>query len=136
MNKFIPIALVTLMACSTAFAEQVKITGGGKTFKAELERTPLSAQLLDRLPAELKMDSLYSCLIWGDKAINATGDFRRGMKKGDIAYCEYGYFIIFTEDQPSQAHNGYIKVGQIDPADIEKLGAVSNGGKIRIEKVK
>lgn len=134
MNKMIPAALVALLACGAASAERIKITGGGKTFKAELERTPLSAQLLDRLPAELKMDSLYSCLIWGDKAIDATGDFRRGMKKGDLAYCEYGYFIIFTEDQPSQAHNGYIKVGQIDTADVPKLSAVSNGGKIRIER--
>lgn len=133
-RKIIPAALCALLACGTVSAERIKITGGGETFGAELERTPLSAQLLDRLPVEIETDSLYSCLIWGDKAINASGDFRRGLKKGDLAYCEYGYFIIFTENQPAGDRNGFVRIGRIEPDDVEKLGAVSGGGTIRIER--
>lgn len=135
-RKATPLVLGGMMmsaAISPAAAERVQISGSGETFGADISRTELSAQLLDRLPLELSMSSLYSFLIYGDRAIDAQGSFRRGLKKGDIVYCTYGYFIILTEDQPASNSSRFIKVGQIDSADTEKLDALADGGTVRIE---
>lgn len=116
--------------------EQVRIIGANQTFNAQINRTELSGQMLDRLPLELDMTKLYSFLIYGDRAIDVSGvkGFRYGLKKGDITYCTYGYLIILTEDQPVGQSSRFIKVGQIDNADIPKLSAIKPGGKIRIER--
>ena len=136
MKKLILLlALLCALGCSV-FAERVKITGGGQTFNARIERTELSAQMLDRMPLELDMTKLYSFLIYGDRAIDVSGvkGFRGGLKKGDITYCTYGYLIILTDDQPAGQSSRFVKVGQIDSGDISKLNAISHGGKIRIER--
>lgn len=137
MKKLIlSLALLCALCCSV-FAERIKITGGGQAFNTQIERTELSAQMLDRMPLELDMTKLYSFLIYGDRAIDVSGvkGFRGDLKKGDIAYCTYGYLIILTEDQPAGQSSRFVKVGQIDNADISKLNAISRGGKIWIERV-
>ncbi|HAZ96586.1 MAG TPA: hypothetical protein DCW73_05035 [Treponema sp.] len=136
MKKLILLlALLCALGCSV-FAERVKITSGGQTFNARIERTELSSQMLDRLPLELDMTKLYSFLIYGDRAIDVSGvkGFRGGLKKGDITYCTYGYLIILTEDQPAGQSSRFVKVGQIDGNDIPKLNSISRGGKIKIER--
>lgn len=134
MNRIISAAFCLLALCGAAEAEKVKITGGGETFRAEIERTALSSQLLESLPAEIEMRHLFPYQISGGRKIKAEGDFRRGLKKGDLAYCEYGYFIIFIENQPEGDRNGFVRIGRIEPDDVEKLGTVSGGGRIRIEQ--
>lgn len=138
MKKLILAFALLCALCGSVFAERVKITGGGHIFNARIERTELSAQMLDRLPLELDMTKLYSFLIYGDRAIDVSGikGFRGGLKKGDITYCTYGYLIILTEDQPAGQSSRFVKVGQIDGDDIPKLNAISRGGKIRIELAK
>lgn len=137
MKKLFLSLALSCALCGFVFAERVKITGGGQTFYAQIERTELSAQMLDRMPLELDMTKLYSFLIYGDRTIDVSGvkGFRDGLKKGDIAYCTYGYLIILTEDQPTGQSSRFVKVGQIDNADISKLNAISRGGKIWIERV-
>ena len=134
MKKLILSLALFCALCGSVFAERVKITGCGQIFNAQIERTELSAQMLDRLPLELDMTKLYSFLIYGDRAIDVSGvkGFRGGLKKGDITYC---YLIILTDDQPAGQSSRFVKVGQIDSSDISKLNAISRGGKIRIERV-
>ncbi|WP_296689728.1 cyclophilin-like fold protein [Treponema sp. UBA6852] len=136
MKKLILAFALLCVLCGSVFAERVKIIGGGQTFNAQIERTELSAQMLDRMPLELDMTKLYSFLIYGDRAIDVSGvkGFRGGLKKGDITYCTYGYLIILTDDQPAGQSSRFVKVGQIDSGDISKLNAISHGGKIRIER--
>ena len=136
MKKLILGFALSCAFVGSVFAERVKITGGGQTFNAQIERMELSAQMLDCLPLGLDMTKLYSFLIYGDRAIDVSGvkGFRGGLKKGDITYCTYGYLIILTEDQPAGQSSRFVKVGQIDSGDISKLNAISHGGKIRIER--
>lgn len=136
MKKLILSLALLCALCGSVFAERVKITSGGQAFYAQIERTELSAQMLDRLPLELDMTKLYSFLIYGDRAIDVSGvkGFRGGLKKGDITYCTYGYLIILTDDQPAGQSSRFVKVGQIDSGDISKLNAISHGGKIKIER--
>ena len=136
MKKLILAFALLCVLCGSVFAERVKIIGGGQTFNAQIERTELSAQMLDRMPLELDMTKLYSFLIYGDRAIDVSGvkGFRGGLKKGDITYCTYGYLIILTEDQPAGQSSRFVKVGQIDGNDIPKLNSISRGGKIKIER--
>lgn len=137
MKKLILLLALSCALCGSIFAERVKITGGGQSFYTQIERTEISTQMIDRLPLELDMTKLYSFLIYGDRAIDVSGikDFHGGLKKGDIAYCTYGYLIILTEDQPAGQSSKFVKVGQIDSDDIPKLNAISRGGKIWIERV-
>lgn len=109
---------------------KISIEANGKSFTGELERNALTGQFIDKLPRTLHMTRLNSDVIYGDDPIEMPGNLVRGLKKGDLAYCQYGYFIIFTADQPESHTTGFIKVGQITSGNLSDLDALAGGADV------
>lgn len=115
---------------------QISIEGNGKHFTGELEQNALTKQFIAKLPRTLHMTRLNSDVIYGDDPISMPDNLVRGLKKGDLAYCQYGYFIIFTADQPASHTTGFIKVGRITSGNLDDLDAISGGGSVSYALVK
>lgn len=107
----------------------------GKAITAHIEANQLTQQLLDRAPVSFSLQSYGGHnFLYGDKAIEVKGDFKMGMTKGTLAYCRYGYLIIFQGDQESKNTSDFIKVGQIDPASFAELEALKVGDQLTIKR--
>ena len=110
--------------------EHMTIQAEGKTFTAEIERNALTESFLTKLPRTLDMTPLGGDLIYGDSPISMPDNLVRDLKKGDLAYCQYGYFIIFTEDQRPDHTTGFIKVGRITSDNLDDLSALKQGAPV------
>ena len=115
---------------------QISIEGSGKRFTGELEQNALTKQFIAKLPRTLHMTRLNSDVIYGDDPISMPGSLVHGLKKGDLAYCQYGYFIIFTADQPASHTTGFIKVGRITSGNLNDLDALAGGGDVSYALIK
>lgn len=108
----------------------IVITVKGQTFQARLDNNDLTKKLVASLPKTISMEPLAgSNQIYGDTPITVKADLKRGMRKGDIAYCQYGYLILFYDDQPSNSTSSYIKVGAIT-SDRDKLQELADGANL------
>lgn len=112
---------------------QLHIQAGTKSFTAEIERNIMTERLLNKVPYTLEMRPLKrGNLIYGDEPINMPKNLTRGLKQGDLAYCAYGYFIIFTGDQPAEHQTGFIKVGEIVSDNVKDLEGLSDGAEVTL----
>lgn len=119
-------------ATNTSNITQLSLQANGKSFIAEIEHNTLTEQFLAKLPRTLKMQQLRdTSVIYGDTPISMPGNLLHGLKKGDLAYCQYGYFIIFTDDQAANHTTGFIKVGRITSANLDELTALAHGAEVR-----
>ena len=111
--------------------EHLTLQANGKTFSAEIERNALTEQFLSKVPRTLNMVQLRdTTVIYGDSPISMPNNLVRGLKKGDLAYCQYGYFIIFTGDQTASHTTGFIKVGRITSDNLDDLAALAHGAEV------
>ena len=111
--------------------EHLTLQANGKTFTAEIERNALTEQFLSKVPRTLNMVQLRdTSVIYGDSPISMPNNLVRGLKKGDLAYCQYGYFIIFTDDQAASHTTGFIKVGRITSDNLDDLKALAHGAEV------
>lgn len=112
---------------------QVEITIDDYLFDAEIEKNDDTLQLLNKLPMDMRMYKLGgSNLLWGGSFERAKGKFVSALKKGELAFCEARYFIIFYEDLPASANNTFMPIGRIT-SGLENLDKVSNGGNLSIK---
>ena len=111
-------AEVAMAKSSEQNRQEIQLEAKGKHFTAIIERNELTKKLLDKVPTTLSMTPL--------------GGLVRGLKKGDLAYCQYGYFIIFTEDQKPDHNTGFIKVGEITSGK-EDLSTIAGGADVTIK---
>ena len=117
--------------------EHLTLQANGKTFSAEIERNALTEQFLSKVPRTLNMVQLRdTSVIYGDSPISMPNNLVRGLKKGDLAYCQYGYFIIFTDDQAASHTTGFIKVGRITSDNLEDLQALAHGAEVKFTLAK
>lgn len=117
--------------------ENLTLQASGKTFSAEIERNALTEQFLSKVPRTLNMVQLRdTSVIYGDSPISMPNNLVRGLKKGDLAYCQYGYFIIFTNDQAASHTTGFIKVGRITSDNLEDLQALAHGAEVKFTLAK
>lgn len=117
--------------------EHLTLESNGKTFSAEIERNALTEQFLSKVPRTLNMVQLRdTTVIYGDSPISMPNNLVRGLKKGDLAYCQYGYFIIFTGDQAASHTTGFIKVGRITSDNLDDLAALAHGAEVRFTLAK
>lgn len=117
--------------------EHLTLQANGKTFSAEIERNALTEQFLSKVPRTLNMVQLRdTTVIYGDSPITMPNNLVRGLKKGDLAYCQYGYFIIFTGDQAASHTTGFIKVGRITSDNLDDLQALAHGAEVRFTLAK
>lgn len=117
--------------------EHLTLEANGKTFSAEIERNALTEQFLSKVPRTLNMVQLRdTTVIYGDSPISMPDKLVRGLKKGDLAYCQYGYFIIFTGDQAASHTTGFIKVGRITSDNLDDLQALAHGAEVRFTLAK
>lgn len=117
--------------------EHLTLQANGKTFSAEIERNALTEQFLSKVPRTLNMVQLRdTSVIYGDSPISMPNNLVRGLKKGDLAYCQYGYFIIFTDDQAANHTTGFIKVGRITSANLDDLKALAHGAEVKFTLAK
>ena len=125
-------AEVAMAKSSEQNRQEIQLEAKGKHFTAIIERNELTKKLLDKVPTTLSMTPLGGDLIYGDDPISMPGGLVRGLKKGDLAYCQYGYFIIFTEDQKPDHNTGFIKVGEITSGK-EDLSTIAGGADVTIK---
>lgn len=117
--------------------EHLTLEANGKTFSAEIERNALTEQFLSKVPRTLNMVQLRdTTVIYGDSPISMPNNLVRGLKKGDLAYCQYGYFIIFTGDQAASHTTGFIKVGRITSDNLDDLAALAHGAEVKFTLAK
>ena len=117
--------------------EHLTLQANDKTFSAEIERNALTEQFLSKVPRTLNMVQLRdTSVIYGDSPISMPNNLVRGLKKGDLAYCQYGYFIIFTDDQAASHTTGFIKVGRITSDNLEDLQALAHGAEVKFTLAK
>lgn len=117
--------------------EHLTLQANGKTFSAEIERNALTEQFLSKVPRTLNMVQLRdTTVIYGDSPITMPDNLVRGLKKGDLAYCQYGYFIIFTDDQAASHTTDFIKVGRITSDNLDDLQALAHGAEVRFTLAK
>lgn len=117
--------------------EHLTLEANGKTFSAEIERNALTEQFLSKVPRTLNMVQLRdTSVIYGDSPISMPNNLVRGLKKGDLAYCQYGYFIIFTGDQAASHTTGFIKVGHITSDNLDDLAALAHGAEVKFTLAK
>lgn len=117
--------------------EHLTLEANGKTFSAEIEHNALTKQFLSKVPRRLNMVQLRdTTVIYGDSPISMPNNLVRGLKKGDLAYCQYGYFIIFTGDQAASHTTGFIKVGRITSDNLDDLQALAHGAEVRFTLAK
>ena len=109
--------------------QQIELEANGKQYTAELEDNALTKKLLEKMPTTLKMQLLENW-IYGDEPIKAEGNFQKNLKKGDLAYCRYGYLILFFEDQSKNSSSDFIKVGHIT-SNIDSLQELSKGADVK-----
>ncbi len=117
--------------------EHLTLEANGKTFSAEIEHNALTEQFLSKVPRTLNMVQLRdTSVIYGDSPISMPNNLVRGLKKGDLAYCQYGYFIIFTGDQAASHTTGFIKVGRITSDNLDDLQALAHGAEVKFTLAK
>lgn len=111
--------------------EHLTIEANGKTFQADIKRNALTEAFLQKMPRTLSMVQLRdTSVIYGDSPISVPNNLQRGLKKGDLAYCQYGYFIIFTDDQKPDHTTGFIKIGHITSDNLDDLQAIAHGADV------
>lgn len=112
--------------------EKITIEAKGKKYDAELANNNLTKQLRSKMPTTLKMGLLENW-VYGDEPIKAEGNFQKNMKKGDLAYCRYGYLILFFEDQAANSTSDFVKVGRI-MSNLDSLQELSKGADVKFSK--
>lgn len=126
---------VSQLATKASVDKKIIITANGEKFQATLEQNSLTEKLIKSLPRTISMTPLAgSNQIYGDEPITVKSNLQQGMKKGTLAYCQYGYLILFYADQPASHTSSYVKVGEIT-SNLDKLEELSKGGSVRIEAV-
>lgn len=132
-----PAANVQQPAPQSTNVEHLTLQANGKSFTADIERNALTEQFLSKVPRTLNMVQLRdTSVIYGDSPISMPNNLVRCLKKGDLAYCQYGYFIIFTDDQAASHTTGFIKVGHITSDNLDDLQALAHGAEIRFTLAK
>lgn len=126
----------TPVADTAADEVPVVLEAGGKTFTAVLDNNEATERLLSRLPLDISMRVLGSSdsLVYGDEPIEIKNATVHGMNKGDIAYCQYGYLVVFYDNQSADHPIGYRKIGRVTSANVDELAVIKNGGNLRISK--
>lgn len=122
----------TAMSKQTQEKEQnIIIEAGGQTFEGKLTVNSLTEKLIASLPKTIEMEPLRgSNQIYGDAPITVKADLKRGMKRGTLAYCQYGYLILFYADQPESHTSAYVKVGEIT-TNLDKLQNLGKGSSVK-----
>jgi hypothetical protein len=112
--------------------EEITLEAKGKKYDAELESNNLTQQIISKMPTTLKMRVLENWVA-GDEPIKVEGNFQKNMKKGDLAYCRYGYLILFFEDQAEKSTDDFVKVGRIT-SNLDSLQELNNGADVKFSK--
>ncbi len=112
--------------------EKIILEAKGKKYDAELEINNLTKQLRGKMPTTLKMELLENW-VYGNDPIKAEGNFQKNMKKGDLAYCRYGYLILFFEDQSANSTSDFVKVGRIT-SNLDSLQELSKGADVKFSQ--
>ena len=131
-----PAQTETAATAAAGSKKKVAITIDGKKLMAEIVDNTETRQLLDKLPMDLDMTKLGGAnLIYGGRFKTAKGSYRKGMKKGELAFCHYNYFMVFYDDQPRSYDSEFLPIGKITSGE-ENLSSVVNGGKLHMELAK
>ncbi len=112
--------------------EEITLEAKGKKYDAELESNNLTQQIISKMPTTLKMRVLENWVA-GDEPIKVEGNFQKNMKKGDLAYCRYGYLILFFEDQTAKSTDDFVKVGKVT-SNLGSLQELSEGADVKFSK--
>lgn len=124
------------VAAAAADEVPVVLEAGGKAFTAVLDNNEATERLLSRLPLDINMrvSGSSDSFVYGDEPIEIKNATVHGMNKGDIAYCQYGYLVVFYDDQSADYPTGYRKIGRVTSDNVDELIVIKNGGNLRISK--
>ena len=121
----------TMSKQTQAKEQNITIEAEGQTFEGKLTVSPLTEKLIASLPKTIAMEPFSGRnQIYGDTPITVKADLKRGMKRGTLAYCQYGYLILFYADQPENHTSAYVKVGEIT-TNLDKLPSLGKGSSVK-----